>query len=162
MSGMLDQWDSLSDLTVLSALDMIRVHISFQCTAIATISGDDLRNALQASGPIQTVLETSDSFFDSLNPLSLGYPSYTWTITVNPVDGVTAGEIRNAAYTAMSSLNGKKLIPCRELTVGIIEKNKGSVLAAPGVSVIAGATGFVALAVIAVVVLLLVHNAENI
>jgi hypothetical protein len=142
-------WTSLSDDIALNQGDQIRVNINLDCSLFAPLSQSDISAALQQQQAIASVLSVYSTapWYDP-SPLAS-----TIAALINPQQGVSAGDVRAAAMTALSTVNSQKLIPCSGYNIGLIERAApGSIFQPTPTQTIS----LVAIAVIAIVVVFLI------
>lgn len=144
-------WYSISDDQQLTANDQIRVNISYGCAPLSRITVEDIKNFLSQEQSVKSILDITEGWVDWV---TLGVTfTCTYQVILNPQPGVTAGEIRNAMYTALNKADQTHTIRAGKIIVGLIEREPSGVTAVldsikPGPST---AITFAALAVIAVV-----------
>lgn len=129
-------WVSAADTHVLSGGQQVRVHFAQSC--YLNPSNDQILQALlSAGGPDgdETISSVSDVSADKTatftNPLSVLTQYYI--ATINPVDGIQAGDLRNTVYNALVALSSVSMVSCKNWAVGTIEYDDG-VSFAKGVS----------------------------
>ena len=147
-------WTSVSDDIVFSQSDQVRVNLNLDCGIFSLLSKADISSAfaqLQSVGSVLDVQSMKPWYDPSIIASAVA-------VIVNPQQGVSAANLRNDAYTALSSLNSQKLIPCSGFTVGLIERSApGSVFQPTPTQTIS----LVALAIIAVVVVFLIVQVKE-
>lgn len=160
-----DGWTTLADSDPVVPGDQIRIHLDFSCIASNYPSASDVSNTIASmvnisdgSAVVSSIQGVSLSQITNL--LSAGFEQ-EYVVTCNPAQPEQAGDLREAAQTALTQLQQSLLIPCSTYTVGIIEKfQAGSGIA--GLSSAAANSGVpqaintASYAVIALVVLALV------
>lgn len=147
-------WTSIADDVTVSSSDQIRINVALDCGILSFMSKSDISSAVaaqQAVGNVVDVVSTAPWY--NIDPIAA-----TIGIIVNPQQGVSAADLRNAINTAVSLVNSQKMIPCSGFTVGTIER------AAPGSAFQPTPTqtiSLVAMAVIAVVVVFLIVQVKE-
>lgn len=147
-------WTSLSDDVTLSQNDQIQIELDVDCSFFSPLSQSDVSAAVAAQPNVFSVLGVNNgcAWYD----LSLMCSKIL--VVVNPQQGVSAGDIRNDANTAISSINSQKLVPCSGFSVGAISRSApGSIFNPTTTQTIS----LVALAIIAVVVVFLVIQVKE-
>jgi hypothetical protein len=123
--SLLDNWIALSDTDRLSANDQVRIHCTFSCYPGAGVVSADIATAMQGQGSVTSVLDVSEDTKDVIAWLWLDFTSFGFTVTVNPVEGSQAGDIRNNMNNALAGINSQKTVPCSGFLVGQVEKLSG-------------------------------------
>jgi len=153
---------SASDTMVMSESQQIRVHFAESCVtnpSYAQIS----QTIAAAAGPSggNSVASVADVSGDSVATLSniLSVLTNYYVATINPVDGVSVGQLRADITNALQVLSQTAGIGCNNFTVGLIEYDDGksflSSITGSGPSVSSTLSlGFIA--IIAIVVLVFV------
>lgn len=147
-------WSSLSDDVSLNASDQIRVNLNVDCGIFSLLTKSEISAAMAEQQAVGSVLdvESTKPWYDP------SFIASTIAVIINPQQGVTAGDVRNAAYTALSTINSQKMIPCSGFTIGLIERaSAGSIFQPTPTQTIS----LVALAVVAVVVLFLIIQVKE-
>lgn len=147
-------WVSIADDVTLNSGDQVRINAALDCGILSFMPKSDIVNAVAAETAVSAVLDIVNTApWYNIDPIA-----GTIGIIVKPQQGVSAGDLRNAINTALSSVNSQKMIPCSGFTVGTIERGTpGSALQPTTTQTIS----LVALAVIAVVVVFLIVQVKE-
>lgn len=147
-------WTSLSDDVALSASDQIRIEIDVDCSYLDPLTAAEITSSLAGQSAIGSVLSVDKACSD----FSLTLMCSTIYAVVNPQQGVTAGDIRNAAYTAISSLSSSKLISCTSTVIGPISRSSTQWIPNPTPT---QTISLVALAILGIVAVFLVMQVKE-
>ena len=118
-------WITVNDDMSLSSQDQVRISLSFDCAPLSSITPADISNFLTQQNAISAVIGVEQGTINSLTSVVTFNCSYV--VTVNPANGVTAGDVRNAAYTALNAAAQTHTIVSSNILVGTIQRQSTGV-----------------------------------
>ena len=113
-------WITVNDDLGLSSSDQVRISVSFDCAPLSSITPADITNFANQQREIASVLNVEQGTIDSI--LSVITFNCNYVVTVNPANGVTAGDVRNAMYTALNAAAQVHTIVSSNIRVGAIQR----------------------------------------